>query len=112
MQGKRMKVCDPMAGALSGRSQVRKPCRTRQRAGPQSRLLTDLGHKEASCVSPDLTCPVLCEGLFGVAAFYGWLGMAADFAPLVSEGVMTRPPERDAREAERGLGAFGDWEQM
>src|SRR4051812_38035262 len=47
-----MKVCDPMAGALSGRSQVRKLCRTRQRAGPQSRLLTYLGHKEASCVSP------------------------------------------------------------
>src|SRR3954453_19518502 len=47
-----MKVCDPMAGALSGRSQVRKPCRTRQRAGPQGRLLTYLGHKEASCVSP------------------------------------------------------------
>jgi DDE_Tnp_1-associated len=52
LQGQRMKVCDPMAGALSGRSQVRKPCRTRQRAGPQSRLLTYLGHKEASCVSP------------------------------------------------------------
>src|SRR3954468_22957712 len=51
-QGKRMKVCGPMAGALSGRSRVRKPCRTRQRAGPQSRLLTYLGHKEASCVSP------------------------------------------------------------
>jgi len=51
-QGKRMKVCDPMAGALSGRSQVRKPCRTRQRAGPQRRLLTYLGHREASCVSP------------------------------------------------------------
>src|SRR3954447_9190408 len=47
-----MKVCGPMAGALSGRSRVRKPCRTRQRAGPQSRLLTYLGHKEASCVSP------------------------------------------------------------
>src|SRR5215207_1594081 len=52
-QGKRMKVCDPMAGALSGRSQVRKPCRTRQRAGPQRRLLTYFGHKEASCVSPE-----------------------------------------------------------
>src|SRR3954469_6750957 len=35
-QGKRMKVCDPMAEALSGRLQVRKPCRTRQRAGSQS----------------------------------------------------------------------------
>src|SRR3954469_16520933 len=29
LQGKRMKVCDPMAEALSGRLQVRKPCRTR-----------------------------------------------------------------------------------
>src|SRR5215218_909145 len=47
-QGKRMKVCDPMARALSGRSQVRKPCRTQRRAGPQRRLLTYLGHKEAS----------------------------------------------------------------
>src|SRR4051812_38210229 len=44
-QGKRMKVCDPMTGALSGRSQVRKPCRTRQRAGSQSRLPADLRHK-------------------------------------------------------------------
>src|SRR3954453_4063682 len=44
-QGKRMKVCDPMTGALSGKSQVRKPCRTRQRAGSQSRLPADLRHK-------------------------------------------------------------------
>src|SRR4051794_4338536 len=44
-QGKRMKVCDPMTGALSGKSQVRKPCRTRQRAGSQSRLPANLRHK-------------------------------------------------------------------
>ena len=37
-QGKRMKVCDPMPGALSGRSQGPKPCRTQKGAGSQSRL--------------------------------------------------------------------------
>ena len=44
-QGKRMKVCDPIAGALSGRARAPKPCGTQQRAGSQSRLLTDLRHK-------------------------------------------------------------------
>jgi len=38
-----------------------------------------------------LPAPTLCEGLFGVAAFYGWLGMAADFALLVSEGAYGPP---------------------
>jgi hypothetical protein len=41
-QGKRMKVCDPMAGALSGRAQAPNPYGTQQRAGSQSRLWTDL----------------------------------------------------------------------
>src|SRR3954462_6822178 len=41
-QGKRMKVCDPIAGALSGRSQVRKPCRTQKGAGSEDRLQTYL----------------------------------------------------------------------
>src|SRR3954463_16511916 len=41
-QGKRMKVCDPIAGALSGRSEVRKPCRTQKGAGSEDRLLTYL----------------------------------------------------------------------
>src|SRR3954463_1891573 len=42
-----------MSGAVSGRSQVPKPCKTRQRAGSQSRLLTYLRDRQASCVSPD-----------------------------------------------------------
>src|SRR4051794_8887477 len=41
-QGKRMKVCDPIAGALSGRSQAPKPCRTQKGAGSEDRLLTYL----------------------------------------------------------------------
>src|SRR3954453_3042317 len=41
-----------MSGAVSGRSQVPKPCKTRQRAGSQSRLLTYLRDRQASCVSP------------------------------------------------------------
>src|SRR5215217_5174286 len=32
-QGKRMKVCDPIAGVLLGRARAPKPCRTQQRAG-------------------------------------------------------------------------------
>src|SRR4051795_8167616 len=51
-QGKRMKVCDPIAGALSGRSQVRKPCRTQKGAGSEDRLLTYLRDRYASCVCP------------------------------------------------------------
>src|SRR3954454_14393010 len=41
-----------MSGAASGRSQVPKLCKTRQRAGSQSRLLTYLRDRQASCVSP------------------------------------------------------------
>src|SRR3954453_2524077 len=48
-----MKVCDPMAGALSGRERAPKPCGTQQRAGSQSRLWTDLRDRWASCVSPE-----------------------------------------------------------
>src|SRR3954451_19403869 len=62
LQGKRMKVCDPMAGAVSGRSQVPKPCKTRQRAGSRSRLLTDLRHQSASCVSPGNPAQLVLEG--------------------------------------------------
>src|SRR3954447_9147578 len=47
-----MKACDPIAGALSGRERAPKPCGTQQRAGSQSRLLTDLRDRWASCVSP------------------------------------------------------------
>ena len=54
-QGKRMKACDPIAGALSGRARAPKPCRTQQRAGSQSRLLTDLRDRWASCVSPGVS---------------------------------------------------------
>src|SRR4051812_37887221 len=41
-QGERMKVCDPIAGALSGRARAPKPCRTQQRAGSHGRMQTDL----------------------------------------------------------------------
>src|SRR3954449_450905 len=61
-QGNRMKVCDPIAGALSGRARAPKPCRTRQRAGSQSRWLTDLRQKEASCVSPRHPAQLVLEG--------------------------------------------------
>jgi len=44
-QGKRMKVCDPIAGVLLGRARAPKPCGTQQRAGSQSRLWTDLWHQ-------------------------------------------------------------------
>src|SRR5215210_2698028 len=43
-----------MSGAASRKSQVPKPCKTRQRAGSQSRLLTYLRDRQASCVSPAL----------------------------------------------------------
>src|SRR4051794_38770968 len=46
-----------MSGAASGRSQVPKPCKTRQRAGFQSRLLTYLRDRQASCVSPARPSP-------------------------------------------------------
>src|SRR3954447_25929388 len=49
-----------MPGAVSGRSQVPKPCKTRQRAGSQSRLLTYLRDRQASCVGPGRK--VSCEG--------------------------------------------------
>src|SRR3954471_22386692 len=39
-QGQRMKVCDPIAGALSGRARAPKPCRTQQRAGSHAHHLS------------------------------------------------------------------------
>src|SRR3954453_18945176 len=98
-QGKRMKVCDPMTGALSGRSQVRKPCRTRQRAGSQSRLLTYLRDRQASCVSPGSIPPntlerinkrlgQVCMALSQSFGVYGSLSMRAAYAPPNRRGPM------------------------